>query len=205
MFELFKNIFGGYVDNIYEKHYSHGKIVNVPSIRLIGRITRRNPHHSKFLEILEIKKNYSLIRNYINSKEETLWFFLGLFDGDGSIVIRKSGVPFVRITQTNYEFLSFLRRLLINNGVTVTLIKDGTSGSGKQKWAINIAKKSLLEVVEFIAKHSKHKERKMRAEFYLAEVYPRYIGKDPRLKEIIEEFYRRLEEYRKSVRIYEKR
>ncbi len=204
MLNLFKKVLRKYVDNFYEKYYKKGHQVKIPSIKIYARITKNNFYFKDFQKLLEIKKDYTKIKNFISSQEDALWFFLGLFDGDGSYEIKPDLYIRIRITQRRRDFLEFVKEILLRFGIACSVCKDGYSRDGKEKYAINILTTSVKEVSEFIADNSKHTERKVRALIGLEIMKLKKVDIN-KARELRKRLYDWIKFYKEKIRIYSKK
>ncbi len=164
--DIFKTTLERFVDSFYFKE-STGYKVPGKTLKVYARIKRNNPYFSKFQEILQIKKTLNF--STVDSEEDVLYLFLGLFDGDGSATFdRRVKQTLIRITMRNLNLLEKIRELFERFTFYETIItRDGFTGTyHRLKYSLRSVhpKEAMLE---FIANNSLHEERQLRAKYLL--------------------------------------
>ena len=176
LIDLFTQTFQEYLDKTYiiEKEETSPMGIKARETKVLGYVRKHSPQRPLFEFLLKYKDKLPPFE----TEEQLIAFLAGLFDGDGSIVIKR-----VKDKSKYFKYYVYLRWHSINKaklesilseihkfGYEANVIRDGKSGSAKQKYAIYIHQRDKLKLIELInklLKYVKHEKRKFRLKIAL--------------------------------------
>ena len=175
LIDLFIQTFEKYLDKMYVVETEETSPLGIKSrqTKVLGYVRKHSPQRHLFEFLLKYKDELPPFED----EEQLIAFLAGLFDGDGSIVIAKKRkrhsdyfAILIRWHSINRAKLIDILNEIHRFGYSASVIRNGISGSMKQKYAIFMHqrdKASLIKFIEKLLKYVRHRKRKARLEIAL--------------------------------------